>query len=262
MNAGTLIIDYANPAPNNDTTGGAKFINTFPLTLGGGTMFFRFNALANRGEAVGSTTVIPGATAMQQTNGSAANTYSFAQKTITRNTGGTVNYTLAALGTGTAAFSTLNTANNGILGGWATWAGSDWAALSGANLVANAAYQTATDPTTWAATDNVSLSASPSPVPDLKFINSLKLNGAFIVTLNGSLTLSSGGLQLDHGRHPHWRQRDGSHRPPIQHRRPDHQLGSGEQRHRLVLDEVRPGQADSERLQHHDRHQLFERRHG
>lgn len=194
MNAGTLIIDYANPAPNNDTTGGAKFINTFPLTLGGGTLFFRFNALANRGEAVGSTTVIPGATAMQQTNGSAANTYSFAQKTITRNAGGTVNYTLAALGTGTAAFSTLNTANNGILGGWATWAGSDWAALSGANLVANAAYQTATDPTTWAATDNVSLSASPSPVPDLKIINSLKLNGAFIVTLNGSLTLSSGGL--------------------------------------------------------------------
>jgi len=65
-------------------------------------------------------------------------------------------------------------------------------------LAAYSGYYTNPDPTTWAsgaAAYNVGLSASPSAnVPDPMFVNSLKLAGAATVTLNGSLTISSGGL--------------------------------------------------------------------
>ncbi len=86
LNAGTFICDYPNPAPNNDTTGGAKYINTAQMTLAGGTLFQRFSAIANRTETVGGVMINPGATSVMLTNNSSANNnYSFAQGVITRN---------------------------------------------------------------------------------------------------------------------------------------------------------------------------------
>ena len=59
----------------------------------------------------------------------------------------------------------------------------------------NVAYTTSVDPTTWAAANNVSLNASTSPnVPNAVTVNSLRLTSAATVTLDGSFTLSSGGL--------------------------------------------------------------------
>ena len=95
-----------------------------------------------------------------------------------------------ASGTG-AAITTTSANNNDILGGWATYNAADWAV--GTTLAAYSAYTTSTDPTTWAPANNVSLSAS-TEVGDGTNINSLKLAAASTVTLDGTLTLTSGGL--------------------------------------------------------------------
>ncbi len=188
---GTMLLDYPLTAPNNDSTqGGAKFQQSGTLTLGGGRLLGQFNSTASRTEKVGGTLIWPGATAFVLTNN--AGNYGFTMSALTRNVGGTINYRTG--GSGSAPTITTTSANvNGILGGWATWEESDWAI--GATIGAYSAYTTSTDPTTWLATNNVSLSGNPlANVPDPTTINSLKLNGSATVTLNGQLTLASGGL--------------------------------------------------------------------
>jgi autotransporter-associated beta strand protein len=193
--AGTMIPDYPNPAPNGDTTqGGAKFLPTGPLTLGGGTLFCRFNANASRTENVLSTIILPGATFFEVTNNApnASNNYGFTQNAINRNVGGTIDYSTG--GTGGARNITTSTANvNGILGGWATFGESDWAI--GTTIAAYSAYVTSTDPTTWVAANNISLTGNPiSDIPASTTINTLKLGGTSALTLDGTFTLAAGGL--------------------------------------------------------------------
>jgi len=197
LNAGTFICDYANPAPNNDTQGGAKYISTAQMTLAGGTLFQRFSANANRSEAVGGVLINPGATSVLVTNnGPSANNYTFAQGAITRNVGGTVDYAVGGTSTGTKACTTTTANINGILGGFATYNGTDWAIGTTIAPLASGNYTTSLDPTTWLPANNVSLNASTSPgsVPDLTAINSLRLTAAATVTLAGTLTNTSGGV--------------------------------------------------------------------
>jgi autotransporter-associated beta strand protein len=196
INAGTFICDYPSSPPNGDSQGGAKYISTAQMTLAGGKVFQNFNANANRTEAVGGVLINPGATSLVVTNnGPSANNYTLTENAITRNVGGTVDYAVGGTSTGTKA-TTTSTANvNGILGGYATYAGSDWAVGTTIAPLASASYQASTDPTTWGSTSNVTLNASTlSSVGDGTNINSLKLTAAATVTLNGTLTLSSGGL--------------------------------------------------------------------
>ena len=200
--AGTMILDYPNPAPNGDSTqGGAKLLPTGPLTLGGGTLFGRFNAGASRTETVLNTRVLSGATSFQMTNNAANGNgaYSIVQNAINRSVGGTLDYSIGGTSTGGKTITTTTINANGILGGWATWAGSGWAVGSPSGsataVSAYSAYTISTDPTTWAPTNNVSLSGSTSPdVGDGTNINSLRLTAASTVTLDGTLTLTSGGL--------------------------------------------------------------------
>ncbi len=200
--AGTMVLDYPNPAPNGDSTqGGAKLLPTGPLTLGGGTLFGRFNAAASRTETVLNTKILSGATLFQLTNNAAngSGAYSIVQNALSRNAGGTVDYSTGGTSTGGKTITTTTVNANGILGGWATWAGSGWAvgSASGSATAVSpySAYTTSADPTTWAAANNVSLSGSTSPnVGDGTGINSLRLTAATTVTLDGTLTLNSGGL--------------------------------------------------------------------
>jgi autotransporter-associated beta strand protein len=196
--AGTMILDYPNPAPNGDTTqGGAKLLPSGPLTLGGGTLFGRFNANASRTETVLSTKILAGATSFQLTNNAAngSGAYSIVQNAISRNVGGTVDYSTGGTSTGGKTITTTTANVNGILGGYATYAGGDWAIGTTIAPLAAAGYQASTDPTTWGTTSNVTLNASTSPdVGDGTNINSLKLTAASTVTLDGTLTLTSGGL--------------------------------------------------------------------
>jgi autotransporter-associated beta strand protein len=193
INAGLFICDYSATPPNGDAQGGAKYISTFPMTLAGGTVYQRFFAAANRTENAGGAIINPGATFVLVTNGSAANNYTFAQAAITRNVGGTVDYSVGGSSTGTKACTTTSANVNGILGGYATYAAGDWAV--GTTIVPYAAYTTSTDPTTWAAANNVSLTGNPiADVPASTTINTLKLGGASALTLDGTLTLAAGGL--------------------------------------------------------------------
>ena len=193
--AGTMIPDYPNPAPNGDSTqGGAKFLPTGPLTLGGGTLFCRFNANASRTENVLSTIILPGGTFFEVTNNApnSSNAYGFTQNAIARSVGGTVDYSFG--GTGGAHNVTTSTANvDGILGGWATFGESDWAI--GTTIAAYTGYVTSTDPTTWVAANNISINVNPiGDVPASTTINTLKLSGSSALTLDGTFTLATGGL--------------------------------------------------------------------
>jgi autotransporter-associated beta strand protein len=189
---GTMFLEYPLAAPNNDTTqGGAKFQNFGPLTLGGGTLIGQFDSTASRTEKVASTLILPGATAFLLTNN--AGSYGFTMSAISRSVGGTINFRSG--GSGTAPAITTTSGNvNGILGGWATRAESDWAV--GTTIAAYSAYTTSTDPTTWSPANNVSLGASPVEIGDGTNINSLRLTDSATLTLDGSLTLTSGGLLI------------------------------------------------------------------
>jgi autotransporter-associated beta strand protein len=195
--AGTMILDYPNPPPNGDSTaGGQKLDQLSPLTLAGGTLFGRFNAAASRTEAISSVNIQPGGSSFWMTNNAAngSGSYAINQNALVRSVGGTVDYSVGGTSTGGKNLTTTTPNVNGILGGWATYAGTDWAVGSPIAPLASANYQTSTDPTTWAMTDNVSLGAGSVEIGAGTNINSLRLTDSATVTLDGNLTLASGGL--------------------------------------------------------------------
>ena len=185
LNGGALIFQKDLNAANRLKTGS-------PLTLGGGTLMFTNGnsgiSPSTENPSVAGTFLNPGASALVDANaGTAGGNISLGA--LNRSVGSTFDFSQSGMGTVTTA----NANNNGILGGWATYGEVDW--LVGTTFAAYSGYQTSTDPTAWAATDNVSLSGDPSAaVSDGSSINSLRLAGASTVTLAGTLTLGSGGL--------------------------------------------------------------------
>jgi autotransporter-associated beta strand protein len=186
LNAGTLIFDKSMQSANRLLVGGL-------LTLGGGTLMLSnanssVNPSAENPSAAG-TLLKPGASFIVGTNAGTGGNLTMGA--IARNTGST----LDVRKTGTGSYTTTSANVNGIQGGWGTFSNADW--LVGTTLAPYTAYTTSIDPSTWLATNNVSLSGSPSPNVTTTTINSLRLTGASTVTLNDSsqvLTLSSGGL--------------------------------------------------------------------
>lgn len=182
---GTTVVDYDYALESNilpDLT---------VLTLTGGKLNLTGGSSI---EVVTSTTIgaagVGGASAVTRSSGSST----LRLNAIARNTGGTINF-------GASGIADTDTANvNGILGGYATVGGANWAMNStgGADgpITAYSAYQTATDPTTWATTDNVSLAGDPDSPVGNQTINSLRLTGAATVQIGSgnTLTLGSGGL--------------------------------------------------------------------
>ena len=115
VDQGTLTLDYS--SQNN-----AKLATTGPLTLGGGTVNLSGGSFL---EAVASTTIVPGSSAVTRSSGSST----LRLNALTRMSGGEIDFVAASI----ADTTTLNV--NGILGGYATLAGADWAINStgGAN---------------------------------------------------------------------------------------------------------------------------------
>ncbi|MGO8836757.1 MAG: pectinesterase family protein [Limisphaerales bacterium] len=188
LNAGLLVLDKSVEKTASKITG--------PLIFAGGTLILTNGSGAAAGgeSKITATTVNPGASAVISWTGAGATAANgaIALTAIARQVGGTLDINT---NTGSGYLNTITTTtanNNGILGGWATLNSADWAV--GTTLAPYSAYTISTDPTTWAAVNNVSLSGSPSPVGDGTSINSLKLTAASTVTLNGALTLASGGL--------------------------------------------------------------------
>ncbi len=71
----------------------------------------------------------------------------------------------------------------------------DWATLSGSNIVALGSYQTDTNPANWVASDNVSLGGNPDAnVAANTTINTLRFTGSSTLGLDGNLTIGAGGI--------------------------------------------------------------------
>ena len=174
VNGGTLIFDYS--TNNTDKLSSA-------LTLSGGTLQLTGGTYTEG--LTGGTTITAGASAITRSSGTSI----LQQASLTRSTaGGTLNYGAAGIAT------TTTTNTNGILGGWATLGGSNWAInstnLSNGPITALASYTS----DTWGATTNTTVTANSAQTDSTT--NSLRFNaaGAYTVTLAGINTITSGGL--------------------------------------------------------------------
>ncbi len=121
LSVGTLTLNYA-------TQNNSKLSDTAALTLAGGKLEL---AGGSHTETVGSCTLNAGAATITRSSGTSV----LQLKAITRNAGATLNADAASVANTTSA----NDAT-GVLGYWATVAGTDLATVSGGALVAYAGY--------------------------------------------------------------------------------------------------------------------------
>jgi fibronectin-binding autotransporter adhesin len=148
-------------------------------------------------QIAGSTTV--SATTAVAGAGGASITFA----SLSRNSGSTVNFNVLAPGQADLKFSSAPALNDGIIGGYATANTTDWATLSGGAVVPLATYNTAADPNTWSAADNVNAVTSGSLTAS-NTINSLKITGspvAISIAAGQTLNIDAGGVLAVGGGH-------------------------------------------------------------
>jgi autotransporter-associated beta strand protein len=186
---GTLNLDFS--------ATGAPATNIIAATQGvtlnnRGTLQLTGKASTTNSQTLSSLT-LNGATQVTLTANATANPLALNVGTLTRNAGSTLNInqptgTISA--TNGVILSATNT--NGIIGGWATVNGTDWAvANTGSGVTALASYTS----DTWNTTNNVTVTTSSTQT--LVTANSLRFNaaGANTVTLAGSsCTIATGGI--------------------------------------------------------------------
>jgi fibronectin-binding autotransporter adhesin len=190
-----------------NTYTGATTINNSTVDLGGGTSTgsISSSSMLVLGGGTLNYTVTGGGT--QTFNGLSLNAGANAVKTvagdtvalgaITRNAGSTVDFNNAAT-TGTLTTTTANDAG-GILGGYATLNGTDWAANNGSGVItAFTGYETTTAGGTTAANyagKNVDVTSSVA-IGGAIAANTLRFNtnAAETLTLTGVNTLTDGGI--------------------------------------------------------------------
>lgn len=193
---GTLTLDYTTSNTDKIYAGGT-------LTLGGGSLAFTANSSADSTQTVQGTFISTGANSITVTKNSASNNATLNLGSLTRSGSGTVNFATAGTGTGTAAIVTSTTNTTGIIGGWATINGTDWAVNStnaaGGSIVALATYYTTTTGGNTAAnyaSQNVDLTSSPIMGAVIS-ANTLRFNtaAANTVTLTGTTnTIAGSGI--------------------------------------------------------------------
>jgi fibronectin-binding autotransporter adhesin len=177
VNGGSLVLDYS-------TNDNSKLPDGAALNLAFGS---NLNLVGGTHTEVVSGTVLNTAAAstVTRTSGTAV----LRMNAITRNVGGTVDF-------GAVGIADTNTSNNagGIIGGYATVAGTNWAvsAAVAANtpITALSVYNT----NSFNGTDNTDITSDQAPVPFT--INSLRFNTAAPATLalTGTNTITSGGV--------------------------------------------------------------------
>ena len=153
-------------------------------------------------QQVNGLTLNAGASVIQLNADATANPLLLALGTVTQNTGGTVDFTLPTGAQSATNGVTTTTANtNGILGGYATVVGNDWAAVSGGNIVP---YSTVGSYTLSSAAGNsaanylnLNIDVDSSQTPDAAITpNSLRFNtaAANTLTLTGTNVVATGGI--------------------------------------------------------------------
>lgn len=216
IGAGTLIVSGANlysgaTAANGGTlelnfsATGAPASNILPsgsaLSLGGGSLLI--NGAATGGgssQAVASLTINSGASTVVDTaNSSVASALTITSSSIVRNLGGTVDFTPPS-GTQSSSNGIVTSASNtnGILGGWATVGGADWATVAGGTIVGLSTQPTNYTNDTWTAGANTTVTVNDSPSSNsttnsLRFASTTTGN---LVTLSGTNVITSGGILI------------------------------------------------------------------
>jgi fibronectin-binding autotransporter adhesin len=196
--AGTLMLDFSQPgAPAANILNNVS--NSTPLALGGGTLAIQGNANTANSQQFNGLTVSPGCSAIVLT--AASNPLVLNLGSISRpGAGGTVDFTLpGGAPSATNGVTTTSANTNGILGGYATVSGTDWAASTGTagNITAYSAY---TGGNLGALGSNAALNVEPSGLQSAlttaDSFNTLNLSGTAGVAMSGSgsLALASGGL--------------------------------------------------------------------
>lgn len=193
VNGGTLRLDFtAAGAPGSDILPSGS-----AMALGGGSLVV--NGAASGGgssQTVASLTVNQGDSKVVDTSNSGVpSALVITGSSITRNLGGTVDFTPSS-GTQSGTNGIVTTASNssGILGGWATVGGTDWATVSSGNIVAYSAYTN----DTWAAGANTTVTQDDTPASG-SMTNSLRFGSTTtgnLVTLQGTGDISSGGILI------------------------------------------------------------------
>lgn len=173
---GTLALNYT---VNN----GSKVSSVSLLTLAGGDLSVNGNAVGTS-QTIGGLDLGSGGGNVTVTSSGAATTLNI--NGITRLSGGTVNFVLPASG----AIATSTPLDNGIIGGYATVGGQDWATVSGGNVAAFTGYSPLATAT---ATDNALTGAAVRSAATN--VNSLKITseGGLNIGTN-PLTVNSGGI--------------------------------------------------------------------
>ena len=183
VSGGTLLLDYTSQNNQKLANNAALTLSACSLTLKGGT----FTELAS------ATTLNAGGTFLTHANSS---TSQINLQAITRTAGATIDF-------GDAVIAQTSTSNvNGILGGWATVAGSDWA-VSGNPATALAAYTGGLPQTGGANTANYTLTG-PQSQTGAVLANTIKMAssgsgdtlglGANNLTLTYTSATSLGGI--------------------------------------------------------------------
>lgn len=200
LNQGTMTLD-------GGASTGARTVLAGPVVLNNGSaVVFLGTGAANVAMTAGTSTLLnSGSSTITRTSGA----YVLRVNQLTRNVGSALNIAAASI------VDTDTPAVNGILGGWATLAGTDWATIGLGSLSSTApsigadnqqvialpaaSYTTSNDQTTWGAANNVNVTTNPLAALNDTTINSLKLANVTTtgtVTLNGgqTLTVASGGI--------------------------------------------------------------------
>ena len=201
VSGGTLTLDFSQlGAPATNIIGSAS-----ALALGGGTLNVIGNAGATNSQAFAGLALNVGASSISDLNNGTGNSVLIALGPITRNTGGTINFNLPTTPESAANGFTTSTVNvNGILGGWATVGGQNWATNNGANIVGFSNYSTTTTGGNTAAnyaaqnvriTSAVAFTSVIAP-NSIDFANS----AALTITLPaGTNVIASGGILVSSG---------------------------------------------------------------
>jgi autotransporter-associated beta strand protein len=192
LNQGTINLDFSAA-----TAPAANIISATPaLSLTGGTLRLTGKASTINSQTVASTSVGAGHSAVSL-NANSATSLLLDLKAISRSAGGTLDVTLPtgspSSTNGVITSSTSNLANsvlvsaasNGIA--YATVGGSDWAGISGSNIVAMTTYQTA-----YSTNNNVNVTDGDSASGAT--VNTLRFNGNNTLNLSGTNTVNTGGI--------------------------------------------------------------------
>ena len=197
---GTLKLDFSQPgAPMTNIINNAT--DTSSLALGGGTLAIQGNlgTTTTNSQQFNGLAVNPGSSAIVLSSTS-SNPLLLSLGAINRSPGGTVDFTLPS-GTlsGSNGITTSAANTNGILGGYATVSGINWAVSYGtaSSITAYSAYTGGNLGTLGSGGSlNVSPTGTQTAVTSAESFNTLNLSGTVGVSMtgSGSLTLLGGGL--------------------------------------------------------------------